>query len=249
MTKFRLPLLTAVLALVAHPATALQMSPFTAEFTEAELVSGAIYNVFNDTDAPMAIEVSVRYRDMDTSGEDILTDAEDDFIAFPTQMILFPKEVQAVRIQWIGEKSADQEVPFRVIAEQIPINFAQEEQSEGVKLEFLTAIASSAYILPDEPIANLTTELVLVDLAGDENSFLRLSIVNTGNHHISMSDPVITLTSAVDNSSVTLTAEMLGDEIRQANIFGGHQRDYRIPWPADLPVGPATVSGFEYTQR
>ena len=117
--------------LVAEPASAFRFIPFIAEFEPSGSGANRTYTVENTSDNRIAVEISVYKRGMNLDGTDRLQDADDDFIVYPTQVVLEPNRKQAIRVQFIGEPAPDRELAYRIVAEQLPVELDIEPASRG----------------------------------------------------------------------------------------------------------------------
>ena len=85
-----------LLCLAPFPAEAFRFIPFTAEFDPSGTGANQTFRVENNSADRIAVEISVFRRQMNLDGSDELTEAEDDFVVFPTQIVLEPKQSQIV---------------------------------------------------------------------------------------------------------------------------------------------------------
>lgn len=241
---------TSILALVAmlalsdmRAALAFQLSPISQVFEPIGEESTQSYEVINNTDESIAVEVSMVVREMNLHGEESYTPAEDDFLIYPPQMILAPDEVQTVRVTWLGDPEPTQELAYRLVAEQLPINLIDPDApvpnriSAEVKLAF--RYLGSVFIRP-QGVAP-TVDLVSVEPVTGANGepMLAVTLNNQGTGGARLSDWQLQLTS--QGTTVNLTPALV-DEIRGQMILPQHTRQFVIPWPQGLPPGLVTAT-------
>ncbi len=230
------------------PAAAFKLTPIEMVFAPSGRGATRTFQITNANKQPIAIELRIAKRKMKLSGEDELSDAEDSFVVFPAQVIVAPGKSQTVRVQWLGNPSPARELPFRLFAEQLPIDLDKKPQN-GARIRLLVRYVASLYVAPKGAKA----EMVLVSagkktLSGGK---ARLSVVlhNRGTAHAILRHLSLTAKGRSRGGkeiSVKLTAAQLDGMIGQ-NVLAGARREFRLPWPAKLADGPVSVS-FTYSR-
>ena len=223
---------------LALPAQAFKLTPIEMEFAPSGRGATQTFLVENPNAAPEAIEIRMFSRDMNEAGEDILEEDLDNFVVFPAQIILQPGQEQAVRVQWIGDPAPAEELAYRLIAEQLPIDLG-EEQDEGGQMKLLVRYIASVYIVPDG--AKPKVALQGAGPAAD-GSGLELVFTNAGSAHALLTD--LTLTVKDGSGQVILGKEEL-ENVSGQNLLAGHTRRFVIPWPAGIAPGAVEVD-FSY---
>lgn len=218
----------------ALPAQAFKLTPIEMEFAPSGRGATQTFMLENPNAAPEAIEIRMWQRDMDAMGEDILVEDIDNFVVFPAQIILQPGQEQAVRVQWIGDPAPAGELPYRLIAEQLPIDLG-EVQAEGGQMKLLVRYIASLYVVPDgaKPDVALQSAGPAADGSG-----LELVFTNTGNAHALLTD--LTLTISGGGAQAVLTRDDL-ETVAGQNLLAGHSRSFVIPWPPGIAPGPVEV--------
>ncbi len=209
----------------SHPAAAFKISPFkTAMVPDANATQ--VYRVENNSDEPIAVQVSVQTWDIQPDGTEVNKDADDDFAVFPAQVVLKARESRAVRIQWLGDTNVKTEKAFRVLAEQVPTNLSGLPDA-GSRLKFLLRFKAGLYVAPE----GLTAQ---VRVAGYEPvaGGLRVNVENTGGAHMLLKQPVLTLTLA-DGRAQKISGDAL-KALEDANIHAGSTRYFDISVPSDV---------------
>ena len=240
LRMFWLAAFAAVLSLVATvgPSHAYRVVPLTIELEPSGRGSQGQFRVINDTERPVAIQVTIQRRETAIDGSEVLTPAEEgEFVLFPPQMVLRPGQSQAVRVQWRGNATPAGELAFRVITEQLPINLQRERQG-GAQVTLLSRYEGTLYVSPAG-----ATPAIAVDSAEpitDDKGAQRLSVTvsNTGTRHAILGNLKLNVTGG--GQSVTLAPEQL-EGMTGANVLAGATRRFSVPWPESLPVGPIQV--------
>ncbi len=214
-------------------AYAYKLIPLSVEMSPKGKGARQIFRVENPSKEPIAVEFKIRSRKMTEMGQDILSDAENDFVIYPTQAIVMPGQSQAVRVQWMGNAKPEQELAYRLISEQLPVSF-DKNQSDGGQLKLLVRFIASIYIVPQNarPVIKVQKALHSVNKQGQQHLVLQLE--NEGEAHVLLRDPVLSL--MVNGLTVSLKKEQLA-LIASQNILAGHRREFRLPWPKELPTG------------
>ncbi|MEC4593871.1 MULTISPECIES: fimbrial biogenesis chaperone [Nitrospirillum] len=199
-----------------------------------------IFRVENDGKDPVAIDVKVMARGMDQDGQDVLTDAEDSFAIVPEQIILQPGENQSIRVQWSGDPKPAKELPFRLVAEQLPIDLGG-TPVQGGQVKLLVKYVASLYVVPEgaKPKLTVVSAGPKPATAPATGTVMEVVVRNDGTSRQVMRD--LEVTAQVNGKTVTLRKEQLTGMVGE-NVLAGVTRRFHIPWPADLPQGPATVT-------
>jgi fimbrial chaperone protein len=236
-----LPLLL-LLSWVA-PASAFQLSPIEAEFA-AGRQAVQLFKLENEGTETVAIEISVHRRDMAADGSDQLTAAPDDFVVYPDQILLAPGTSQSVRVQWTGASIPDQELAYRLVAEQLAIDM-DSAQAERSGLRLMVKYLASLYVRPASPAAVLSADAELA--SSESKSELILSVANTGNAHAILRADMFRL--SLGSQPVELSPEQR-EVIDGRNVLAGVTRELRLPWSgntagAELEVQLVALDGAE----
>lgn len=221
--------------LVPPPASAFRLVPIEMDFAPSGRDAKKTFSLTNENADPVAVEIVIKARSMDESGQDGLKDAVDDWVVFPEQIILQPGETQSVRVQWVGDAAPAAELPFRLIAEQLPIDIGR-PPAQGGQVRLLVRYVASLYVVPPDAKPD-----VRILSAGPVEGGAALEVVvrNHGTMRHILKDA--SLTVAAGDRTVTLPPEALTGFAGE-NVLAGATRRFRLPWPQGLPVGPVTAS-------
>ena len=148
---------------------------------------------------------------------------------------------QAVRVQYTGTVGADQEQAFRIIAEQLPIDFSGGEHRTGINVLF--RYEGSVYVRPEGTVS----EIILAETSRrfDEDRFLGLLVrfENRGTAHGIMDDLTITLTrsNGDDEADVLTYREDDLDVVGGTNVLAGRAVEELIDLPDSWRSGEIDV--------
>lgn len=232
-----------VFLLLAGPVGAIQFSPIEMTFTPAGRESVRTFRLENDTDGPVAVEISVFGRSITPGGDEELVPSEDEFVIVPEQVVLGAGDVQWIRVQWIGNPAPEKERAFRLIAEQLPIDIGDQPEVQGGVIRLLIRYLASVYVVPKGAKANISVISAEQTNGPDQAPGLLVELGNTGRAHKVLNTIRLVIKSRVssDVASVLLSAERL-TELGGRNMLAGATRQLKLAWPAELPVGPVEVS-------
>jgi len=229
-----------------QPSLAFQIVPISRTFAPAGAGATQSYELVGDKSETQAVEISVVKRDMDLDGKETYKPADDDFLIYPPQIILKPGTSQTVRVTWVGDVTPAQELSYRLVAQQVPINLKKPEVSKPKpttgKVEILLSYMGSLYIRPADLQPKVVLSSVTVQNAQGKPA-IALILDNQGAARATLKTFSLNLTSG--GKTITLKPEQL-KEINTHTILANHQRRFVFPYPAELPQGNVTAT-FEYT--
>ena len=225
-------------------AYAFKLVPMSVKMAPSGRGATESFVVDNSGAKPIAVEMKVFVRSMTEDGEDILTEEEDDFVVFPSQMVIMPGESQVVRLQWLGQQDPERELAYRLIAEQLPLNL-DEEVIDGGRIYVLFRYVASVYIVPKR---RLHADVKITDayIEGGEVNQLVVFAKNEGTKHSILRDARLTLKSST--GSFELGSEQLPG-LAGANILVGHTRKFVLPAPAGSQAGALDAELQYYGQK
>ncbi|MBI9097423.1 MAG: molecular chaperone [Spirochaetaceae bacterium] len=200
-------------------------SPIIKEFDSKGNGRIQTFRIKNESDDPIAVQISMMTRAMNRDGEEINSDASDLFVIYPHQLILQPDDSQSIRVQWNGPENIDSEQAFRIIAEQLPISFNKENTNRG-QLNIVYRYVGSVYIIPENPSSEISIESVT-----PLDDHLVIRVKNGGNRHTILEDLILTLSDGIRTVSLNYDdlPHMAGE-----NILAGIVRDFSITRPSQL---------------
>ena len=139
----------ALLLLIQGGLAAFTFSPISQEFTEGGKNSSHVFTITNDSPSErIAVKVSIFKRLVNEEGRESLEPCPGDFLIYPVQSILNPGDSRSVRIKWQGGTVGKREKAYRIIAEQLPVDFREDElHSDGAGIRFTFRYEGSLYVL------------------------------------------------------------------------------------------------------
>lgn len=219
--------------------------------------ASAFVELANRSMQPVAVELTVHEHHRDLDGQGVTGKAEvgDDFIVYPSQLVLLPGDETSVQVRWIGEPAQAAERAYTLITREVPIprtTPAEPESMEGVRLDItvLTNYAVRIYVTPPgaKPrvvVESITERAVAMDSGTEETAQLEIILVNQGTARRSLADtPLVLLPlgptgAPLSQKAVTLPAGSI--PMLKSPVLAGERRRLLIPRPAGLPVGPVRV--------
>lgn len=217
------------------PVAAFKFFPISMDFAATGTGAVASFQAVNDTAQTIALKLTVFGRSMDEAGNDLLTEAPADFQIYPARLVLKPEQQQRIRVQYRGPTAAGLERAYRIVVEQVPVDFADQDKSAGLKILF--RYVGALYVLPDKPEHQVVVA-GLERLEQPQGSQLKITLRNTGSAHVILNNLKLQLSSA--SGPLVLEPAALGD-LNGCNILAGASRSLLLPWPKGLEV--AGLSG------
>src|SRR5437764_2764311 len=154
-------LLSVISVMSLHaPAFAFKISPFNADMAPAGPGARLDYLVENESSDPTAVQIGVVRREQAKDGTETLVQADDQFLIFPAQLILLPKEKRTVRVQWLGPVKPQKELAYRIVAEQLPVDLGKASEAKN-NLRMLVRYLTALYIVPPGVHPNLARDVVV----------------------------------------------------------------------------------------
>jgi fimbrial chaperone protein len=191
--------------------------------------------------------MSVVKREMDLDGNETYIPADDDFLIYPIQVILKAGATQTVRVTWVGESDPKQELAYRLVSQQVPINLKKPEVGKSTtpkaKIEILIKYMGSLYIRPADVQPKLVLDSVIAQTDKGKPA-IAIILDNQGSGRASLKTYSLNLTSA--GKTVILKPDQLKEVVTGQNILANHKRRFIFSYPADLPQGTVTAT-FDYT--
>lgn len=223
------PIITAIfLILIATTATAFTFMPMSTTISPSGANSIASFRITNDSSQQIAITIKATTREIDENGNEINAPADNQFAIFPTRAVVQPNSFQNIKVQYKGNPSLAKEVAYRIIAEQVPIDFSQ-QQTSGVKVMF--RYIAALYVAPPNVSHKIAvTKVEYGEQEGKKGFFV--TITNSGTRHGLINDPVLKISGSL--STITLKDEAL-NAINGQNLLPGNVRKFFIPCEDAVP--------------
>lgn len=239
MKTKRLFFILLLFVILAGSLFAYQLSPLNVTYDPAGAGSARVYTIVNDSDEPIAIEVSAEQRIIDIDGNEVNQDGSAYFSIQPSRMIIRPDSTQLVRVQYRGPQTVTRELSFRIISEQIAMPRGAQDQNQGQMISFLFVYSTSAYVRPTRVVESVTPTVT-----EREDGKLEIVLENTGSVHQMLNSLTVTLTG--DNGAVySLTEEELQPLLGQ-NLLTASKLRSVIDMPAALADAESITASISY---
>lgn len=184
-----------------------------------------VYRLENSSGEVAAVEISIHRRHIGADGSEQLSPATDEFMLFPSQVVLQPGQVQSVRVQYIGAAQIESELAYRLIAEQLPVEM-DPTLAKANRMRMLLRYMTSLYVSPAQARAQLESGAAKLIEEGGKR-WLQLEVKNTGTAH-----------KVLQNSELVQGTQRWKDEqlpgVDGTNLLARSQRLLRVPVPPGL---------------
>jgi fimbrial chaperone protein len=217
----------------------LSLEPLNQTFTPSQSGRIRTFRVVNTQGEQIAVRVRMLTRSVDEAGNEVRGDASGEFLVFPSTLTLPAGGSQAIRVQWLGPEEIAEEKAYRIVVEQVPVDFA-DEVSGGVDITIVFRYIGSVYVKPpgakpDLVLAESVREFNETELVG-----MRLVMANQGTAHGIPDDLSIRLDYHEEQTGVTESIE-LGPEDLPAfyghNFLAGTDRSQSVEIPSHWKLG------------
>ena len=225
----------ALLALGAGAASAFSFEPIVQDFAPSGQGSVQTFRVTNTGAERIAVRIQLAGRVPDIDGKELMPAVTGLFAVYPERVVLEPGAVQAVRVQWKGPAKPEVEQCFRILAEQLPVDFGTEQKKETGAIKVLFRYVGAIYVVPAgaKPDVVLETARAAVDATGRRG--LELVFANRGTAH-----------TILDNLELTIGDRVFGPTelpgISGENVLPGLKRRFFLSLDSELPQGDIHVA-------
>lgn len=200
-------------------------SPMSQSIDLSQSRRGAQFLIENEGTSNIAVELSVKEREMDENGVEKLLDTKE-VTVFPPQIIIPPKEKRTIRVNYNSKNIPDKEQNFRVIAEQLPLNVDEKKRDQaGIKL--LMRYVAALYATPGEAKSD-----VKVISHESDGQFLTLVLENRGRKHQLLTNPVI---KYLHNGKKHEVKAHAFKGFAGENVLNGQKRTFKIKTQMTIP--------------
>lgn len=222
----------AIAASAGTSALAYDLKPIVIQLAPSGARAAQTAVITNTHDVPIAIEVKAFQRAQKPDGSDTLTADDENIIVSPPQMVIPPKSSQSFRVQWVGDTAPTTELAYRIVTEQLPIQFKEQVRSDlTADVTMRYRYEAALYVMPENRQAKATLAGVAAvkNAAGEDE--LELRIKSEGTSRAILDRPVLELSA--DGTPHRLEGEAV-KSLAGLNILPGVERVVRIAMPADL---------------
>lgn len=202
-------------------------------------------------DQPIAVELSIIKRQINIEGELFheTKETDENFLIYPSQLILFPGDEQIVSIQWLAEFTPNKELVYSFIAEQVKINLndtINPPLENKLDIGLLLKYQGIVYVRPSGVSSMLTVKSAISKESNNGQTLLVVTLHNQGTARQKINKIKLTVTP-VDNEgkqtskSITYQPEMPAKLIKHS-LYAGQLRQCELPWPEGIKHGKVMVS-------
>jgi len=159
---------------------AFEFSPSVMSFEKAGKEATRKYTIHNSLDKEVGVELTAHSRAINQDGSEKLTPVKD-FSIYPSLFKLKPGETRIVKATYVGKSDSKNELAFRIIAEQLPVDFKNKNanaKKTNMEINFLYRYETSAYVFEGDG-----KPLVEVISFSKEKDKLKIILENKGNIH------------------------------------------------------------------
>lgn len=126
---------------------AYEVSPIYLELDDVGRNSQGLYKVTNVEEEPILLEVHVYQADF-SSGEEVLTPSEDEFLILPPQAKIDGQKSQTFRVRYTPKRPIKKTETYRIVFTQIELDNQTEENEEDSSISMLLEFATLAFVSP-----------------------------------------------------------------------------------------------------
>jgi fimbrial chaperone protein len=231
MVVIRVALAAVFLVGAIAQSAAFSFSPMSVTIGTSGTQAVITFKVVNDSPKQIAVAISVKTRMIAPDGTETNEDVPSMFMVFPSRIVLQPNASQDVRVQYKGSPTIAKELAFRVIADQLPVDFSP-ATATGVNI--LLRYVAALYVAP----RNVAPKMSLTQAVGAEKNNVRgltVTVKNEGTKHALLSNPTIRINTQANSSPIEFSGDSM-KEINGQNILAASQRTFFVPW-AQAAVG------------
>lgn len=218
--------LIALFLMLAIKGQAFTLKPMSVTMDPKGYGASKTFRIENESSNRVAFQISMVSREMDAEGKETLEPATNLFTLFPPQGVIAPGQSQSVRLVWRGSSQLTNEQCFRIVAEELPVNFVPEQGRAQIKI--LLRYQGTVYVRPIRAKADLKVQ----SLTMTSTSTWQLTVANLGNAHHNLNNPSLTLTDPAGQKTEVSTNFLAA--FNGENILPHHTRNFLIALPPEL---------------
>lgn len=206
---------------------AFHFSPMSQTIEFGEGKKNGQFLIENDGSSSIAVELSVKERQMDENGNEKLIDTSDVSI-FPPQVIIPAKEKRTIRVSFNIKGELQKEKNYRVIAEQLGLK-VDKKLKDQTGIQVLMRFVAALYATPSGAKSDVKA---LSQTSNGKNLILVLE--NQGTRHQLLNNPVLKFAHEGKKG------ELKGEDLKGLageNVLAGHKRIFTIETSKVIPVG------------
>lgn len=209
-----------------------EFSPITISLTTSGKTNHSIAQVINRESVAVPIVIRVTERKLLENGEEERPDTSD-IAVYPSQFLLDPKESKSVKISWLGGETLPSEKAYRIIVEEVPVEFSARTANRG-SVRILINYVGSVYVNSEKTDGDLVLEKVD---GGEDKKFLSFLFINKGKGHAFLKSPSVELIAKATDKMAErkiLLEKKYFESTEGKNILALSSLRVKIAKPADL---------------
>lgn len=222
---------------------ALSIEPFKVQLVPQGFNKSQIFQFSNQNDEPGAVQLHIETWKIAKDGTEINENDDKSFSVYPSQFVMPARSTVAVRVTWLGEENPDTEHAFRLVAEQLPVDFDAQPVNGAVR--FLLTYRAALYVTPPKAQPKIDVS-AFAPIASASNTLV-FTLSNTGNAHTLVKEPVATLTDSEGHTTVLREDKLR--TLRGENVHAGSSREFEVAWPKALAGKTLKAVELEFTPR
>lgn len=201
---------------------AFKFSPMSATIRPNLKNNSSLFYLENDSDQPIAVQVSLAKREMTLEGAEVNSKISDELILYPSQLIIPASEKRSVKVTWTGKDVPAKEQAYRVISEQLPIDL-DKNKSKKASIKLLLRYVAALYIAQDD-----FTSSIAIDEIRKTDKEVILRVHNSGKRHQVLANLNLKFINSKTNKEVLLSAEDLKG-MSGENVLAESKRIFTFP--------------------
>ena len=235
----RIGAIALILMMGAIRLSAFTLEPISRTFRPSGPESSRVFRVSNPSDRRIAVGLQMLSRELLPDGSEVREPVGGLFSVFPSQMILEPGSRQNVRVRWTGPQRIDREQSFRLVAEQLPVDFGDQAEQEGGSIKFVFRYLAAVYVTPPGAAPEVTVRID--ERAGEPEQGLWVMVENRGTRHTILDSLALTVADGDTLLGLFPPEELRG--LSGENLLAGSARRYFLPMET-AAAGRATTVTF-----
>lgn len=212
----------------AFGAAAFTLSPMVATFAPKGRGVANSFILSNESSNRVAFKVQVLTRDIDLDGKETNEPAGDLFAVFPVQGTLMPGSKQTVRVVWRGPSEISCERAFRLVAEELPVEFSPAESTKRGPIRIQLRYMAAVYVQPHKA----KPDIRVTSFTQSGTGSWQLIVTNAGTAHQNLVNPKLILIGS-EGRGREVPEECLSGLLSE-NVLAGHARRFIIKLPPEF---------------
>ncbi len=214
----------------------LQFRPMNVDLAPEGRNSSATFTVSNPGQEPIAVRLRILTREIAEDGSERQNPVDrGTFGLFPASVVLEAGQSRAVRLSWLGAARPERELAYRILAEQVPVDFAAGAPgNDQVSIEILFRYLGAVYVKPADVAPKVVATVERTDAADRVN----LVLENVGTEHVVIHNLRVTITGPDASGPAFRVDDEQLKGLSAANMLASLRRVQPITLPPDFPDGP-----------